>query len=288
MSKSHNKKRNIGLIYEFLISTISRALVEGDTKKSTSALKILKRHFKPGTELYKEFRIVNALCKTTVSSEAIAANIINEAKSAVRSHNTELLFKQKTSLIHDINHNLIDENFFDQHVNEYRLLATIQTLFEDWRAKQIDLQRVGQYEEQILQHLISKKDQKCQDVTVTESIGEGRLLMKVMMKKLNEKYSGVLTTEQKSLLRAYAFSTASDDPESIRLKLRETRNSLVTAIDSYIEKHGNDSILLSRLNEARQLILSESIDVVDDNTVTKFLQYTELTDELTRKEVDNV
>ena len=41
-TKNHNKKRNSLLIYEFLVRTISRALVEDDKKKSSAALKILR------------------------------------------------------------------------------------------------------------------------------------------------------------------------------------------------------------------------------------------------------
>ncbi len=90
---AHNKKRNTGLLYEFLIKTISQALVDDDKKRSSKALKIVKTHFKPGTELYKEFRLVNSIMKTTVSSEAVASSILNEAKSAARSHDLNALDK---------------------------------------------------------------------------------------------------------------------------------------------------------------------------------------------------
>jgi len=71
-SKSHNKKRNSILLYEFLVSSISKSLVEDDKRKSSAALKILKRHFKKGTNLYKEFRLLNSLIKTSVTSPQVA------------------------------------------------------------------------------------------------------------------------------------------------------------------------------------------------------------------------
>ena len=40
MTHNSKKKRNSGLLYEFLVRTISRALVEGNKKKSAHALKI--------------------------------------------------------------------------------------------------------------------------------------------------------------------------------------------------------------------------------------------------------
>ena len=145
MSFSHNKKRNIGLLYEFLIKTISNALVENDKQKSAKALKIIKQSFKPGTELYKEFRLINSLMRTTVSSEAVAASIMSEAKMAARTHDVNLLDHQKSILIRNINHQLRDENFYDQYVNEYKMFATLQSLINNWRNPGSDLQKTAEY-----------------------------------------------------------------------------------------------------------------------------------------------
>jgi len=83
-SSKHNKRRNVLLVYEFLTRHVSAGLVEGNNAKSSKALKILKKSFKQGTELYNEFRVMNALAKTTVTSEAVACSIMNEAKVAVK------------------------------------------------------------------------------------------------------------------------------------------------------------------------------------------------------------
>ena len=119
-----------------------------DNLKS-KALKIVKTYFKPGTELYKEFRLINSIIKTSVSSEAVAASILNEAKSAARSHDLNELDKEKSLLIRSINHQLNDENFYDQHVSEYKTFATVQNLLNDWRSKSPDLSRMASYEDQI-------------------------------------------------------------------------------------------------------------------------------------------
>lgn len=285
-SKGHNKKRNTGLLYEFLVQTISRALVEGNQKTSSQALRILKRHFKPGTELYKEFRLIHALRKTTVSSEAVAASILREAKDAARSHDFKALDREKSLLIRDINHAINNEDFYDQQVGEYRFLATVQTLLNDWRNRSADLQRVASYEDQVVKHLITEKqeapDQALPDVTP----GESRLLMKVMMKKLNEKYSGVLNDEQKSLIRAYAFSTANDDPSSIKMKLTEVKDGLLASIDSYGVQHSENEYINKKLVETKEQLLNEKLEIVDDDTVTRFMLYTKLAAEL-ESEDDN-
>lgn len=284
MSKSHNKKRNSGLIYEFLVRMISKSLVEGDKRKSSQALRILKRHFKPGTELYKEFRLINSLIKTTVSSEAVAASIIQEAKRAARAYDQVELDRQKSLLIRNVNHNIEDEDFYDQQINEYRMYATIQTLLNDWRSSSPDVGRIGQYEDQLLTWLTSQKASPSDPVISEDSPGTSRLLMKVMMKKLNEKYSGLLNAEQKELIRAYAFSTANDDPESMKKKLSEIRGRLISSIDVFSSKNPDNKYVLEKLSQTKEQLLSEDVSIVNDDVVTRFMLYTKLESELSSED----
>jgi hypothetical protein len=280
-AKGHNKRRNTGLLYEFLVRTISKALVEGDQKRSAVALKVVKRYFKPGTELYKELRLVNSLVKTTVSSEAVAASIIQEAKSAARSYDVQALDREKSLLIATINKAINDDDFYDHQVNEYKIYATIQTLLNDWRTVDRDLGRLAQYEDALLHHLVTEKVEAPDQMIAEDNPGTSRLLMKVMMKKLNEKYAGQLTEEQRGLVRAYAFSTANDDPNSIRKKLAEVKGRLLSEIATFSQHNADNEYVLLKMDEARQRIEDETFDVVDDDTVTRFMLYVKLSTELT-------
>ena len=281
-ANKHNKRRNSLLIYEFLVRTISKSLIDDDKKKSASALKILKKHFKQGTELYKEFRLMNALAKTTVSSEHIAASILREARVAVDSFDNQKLDREKSILIRNINHILNDDNFYDQHVNEYRTFATIQTLLNEWKSSNKDLQRVALFEDSVMKHLVTEKSQPADSTITDDTSGTARLLMKVMTKKLNEKYNGILNEQQKSLIKAYAYSTASEDQTSIRMKLQEIKSDLVGLIDGY-EIEANE-YLKNKLQETKGTLLSENLELVDDETVTRFMLYSKLRDELESKE----
>ena len=282
-ANKHNKRRNSLLTYEFLVRTISKSIIDNDNKKSAAALKILKKHFRSGTEIYKEFRLMNALAKTTVSSEHTAASILSEAKNAAGTFDTKKLDREKSILIRNINHILNDDNFYDQHVNEYRVIATIQILLNEWRSSSKDLYRVAQYEDQIMRYLVTEKTQ-LEDTTISEeTAGSARLLMKVMTKKLNEKYSEILNNQQKSLIKAYAYSTASEDQSSIKLKLQEIKLGLIYLLDNYQTTIKND-YLKNKLAETRQTLLEENLEEVDDSTVTRFMIYTKLNDELVSKE----
>ena len=179
---NHNKKRNVGLLYEFLIQTITEALIDNNKKRSGVALKLIKKHFKPGTELHKEFRLVNALVKSTISSEHVAASIMNEAKVAARSHDIEKLDREKSLLIKSINHQLQDDQFYDRTIKEYKTYATVQMLLNSWRQKNSDLKQVATFESAILNHLLLPKEEITGGEISEHSTGSSRLLMKIMMK----------------------------------------------------------------------------------------------------------
>jgi hypothetical protein len=265
------------------VRAISKSLIDDDKKKSSSALKILRKHFGPGTELYKEFRLMNALVKTTVSSEHTAASILKEAKAAAGSFDAKKLDREKSILIRNINHILNDENFYDQHVNEYRTFATIQVLLNEWKSTDKDLYRVAQYEDQLMKHLVTEKVAPVDTTITDDTSGTARLLMKVMSKKLNQKYSGILNEHQKSLIKAYAYSTASEDQTSIKMKLQEIKSDLIGLIDGYESEVQND-YLKNKLSETKTVLLEEALDSIDDSTVTRFMLYAKLNDELASKE----
>jgi phosphorylcholine metabolism protein LicD len=282
--KGHNKKRNTGLLYEFLVRCISQAVVDDNKKRSNAALKVIRRHFKPGSELYKEFRLINSLIKTTVSSEAVAASIVQEAKVAARAYDTASLDREKSLLISSINRSIKDEDFYDHQVNDYKMYATIQTLINDWRDSNRDLGRQAQYEDQLVKWLMTEKSSTADTSISEESPGTSRLLMKVMMKRLNEKYAKVLSSDQKHLLRAYAFATANDDPMSIKLKLEEIKQKLISEIDTFGRTNEDNEYINKKLAEARKRLDEETLETVDDDTVTRFMLYTKLSSELSTEE----
>jgi hypothetical protein len=108
--------------------------------------------------------------------------------------------------------------------------------------------------------------------------------MKVMTKKLNEKYTGILNDEQKSLVKAYVFSTANSDPSIITKKLQEIKGNVLQRIEAYERTNPNDQYINEKLNGVRERLISENVETVDDNTVTRFMLYTKLSTELDGEE----
>jgi hypothetical protein len=284
MSRAHNKRRNSGLLYEFLVRTISSALVEGDKKKSSSALKILKKYYKPGTELYREFRLINALVRTTVSSESVASNILNEARSASKEYSSSLLDKEKSHLIKSINYTFNNPDFYNQFVNEYKAYATAQTLINEWRMspEERNISETAHFEDQMIRWLLSEKTQPQDSVLSEDSSGSSKMLVSVMTKKLNEKYSVILTENQKDLIRAYALSKTQEKPIYLRNKLHEIKTKLISDSEKYSQNL--DSYTSSKINEVKEIVRSEKLDEINDDTVTRFMLYTKLLSEINSEE----
>lgn len=244
------------------------------------ALKLIKKHFKPGTELHKEFRLVNALVKSTISSEHVAASIMNEAKVAARSHDIEKLDREKSLLIKSINHQLQDDQFYDRTIKEYKTYATVQMLLNSWRQKNSDLKQVATFESAILNHLLLPKEEITGGEISEHSTGSSRLLMKIMMKKLNEKYSGSLTREQRDLIRSYAFSSVNQDNSPIVGKLKEIKETLTNQIDSYV-KTNPEQYVVPNLLSLKEKLVNENVTDISDQLITRFMHYAKLNTELT-------
>lgn len=276
------------MIYEFLVRSISRSLVEGDSKNSSRALKIIKKHFKQNSELYKEFRLINSLIKTRVSSPMIAASIVQEAKSAARSHDVKKLDHEKSLLLRSINYGM-DSSFFEQHVNEYKMYATIQSLLNNWRSGTNDLEKLAFYEEQLLEWLTSSKSEESEQVISEHTPGTSRLLMRVMMKKLNEKYAGVLNDRQRSIIKSYVWSRTNNDNQSnISKCLYEIRDSLLSSINDFVSENKENEYIVKKLDSIKQNIMNENINEPNDDTITRFMMYVKLNDEMAEEEKKNV
>jgi hypothetical protein len=273
LSKSHNKKRNVTLVYEFLVQTIAQALVEGNKKRSSGALKIIKRRFKPGTELCKEFRLANSLLKTTVSSEFVASSILGEAKQASRKHDTKLLDKEKSMLVHEINC-VLGTQTFEQRVQNYVDHATVASLINEWRSDRCDISLLALYEDKLVKMLVADKTKP--DTFISEGSNvEDKLVIDVMSKRLDEKYGDSLTEQHKKIVKAYALGENELLKEAVTLK-----NELLKEISLF--KCG--ALVAEKLAKTKELLLNEKFDVSSDDVAMKCIEYANLLNELKSEE----
>jgi hypothetical protein len=277
MSNSHNKKRNVGIIYEQLLTKASAALVDNDFQVAQECSRIIKTYYKPGTEVFKEHRLFQALLNTTVKSENVGLRIMQEARRGSNMFSTRQLEIEKSQLIKEINKSIDDRNFFNQHVNNYRLYATVQTLMNDWRKEdEGSLGRVIQYEQKLLEWLESDKvtapvlsELKNEKVTP--------LAVKIMNEKFEKKWAGKLTEIQHQLIRDYVHG-------KVDISMLESIKARTSRGLHRLKESTGSQVLLEKIDYVFKIVESADVTKLDDAGIVKFMQLTQLQQELEAKD----
>ena len=287
MRKNHNKKRNVGIIYELLLRSITDSLISDNRDMAQRALNIIEERFDKSTELYKEFRLFNALARSTVSGTTVAAGVLTEAKQAARRSDSRRLDIEKSNLIKEINHTLADRDFYSRKIPNYKTYATIQTLLNDWRSgDSSNLKRMVEYETRVVDWLLLEKSEAESVLAEDHSNHQvDSLVVKLMTEKLNNKYDKNLTVGQKSLIRDYALSIHNDSGDSIRESLKKIRDEVLDQLQGFKKKTGN-KILLEKIDYVFEKIQAQNFESVNDSSISRFLVLSNLHDEI-KDAIDN-
>jgi len=267
----HNKKRNVGLIHEQLVRYASEKIVAGEESKAEKVISILDRHFKEGSELYKEFRLFNALVHTRDHSKDIARRIILESKAACKQHNNSKLRSEKSLLIRSINYDLNSRGFYGKRIPEYKIFATVQALLNEWRGgDRLPPDEIVKYET-VLEKWITRE---VKDQTMDRNSAADPLAFKIMAEKFNKKYASCLNSDQACLLE---YKLLGNDA-GIRHQIEKIKNLAEITLQNFYRSCNNEV-----LNGKKDLVENKirSLEIAsDDSTVTKALMLSSLIEEM--------
>ena len=98
MKIKHNKKRNVGLVFDQLSRLLSESLIKGDTETSKKCSKIIAEHFRKGTALHDEMRLFRSLSGVTIKNDALLLRVLDESRSAAKSIDSNQLSKEKNKV----------------------------------------------------------------------------------------------------------------------------------------------------------------------------------------------
>jgi len=275
MKVKHNKKRNVGLVFAQLSEYVSAALVEGKNANATKALEIMNKHYASNTEIFKEFRLFRALMVTEVPSSALAASVMSEAKEASRNLDVKRLTQEKSSLIKSINYTL-KEDFYARRVPDYKMYATVQSLLDTWRMEQRDPALLIKFEKKLHEHLMLEKNAPQIESFHTPDVD--RLILKIMREKVQEKYGGMLTTEQSDLLRDYVLYSEKN-PEKLSTKLEHVKIKTKSTLSKYSLECDN-SMVSKNINEVTTKVSSLRTSSPDDSLISQYLTVMKLANEI--------
>ena len=281
MKVKHSKFRNTGLIFELLVKQIAADTL---SKKDSSALNILKKHFTGKTALVKEFKLYEFILKNKGVGQNKAESILSTITEISRKLDTKILKKQKYALISDIKESYDLDEFFGIQTQDYKALASLYCLLEAQNNDElVDPNLLVNFKSTLLEHLTYKKQDSAdvKDTLIEEYSKYDKdlklLTFKILLEKFNDKYKDLLPS-QKRILREFITSV------NLTAKLRNIVNEELSAIKTEIGKtidKISDEVIKIKLEEIRKNInpLSNK-DKINDSNLVNLMQYYDLVHEL--------
>lgn len=262
MSFRHNKKRNVGLVYEFLVRHLSSCVLEGNDAGIGRVKSLIAKHFNQNTDLGKELRVFKALYESKVSNIEAAKSLVSRAKKVCEQQSQARLELEKTGLIHEINTTLQDPAFFDRPVKDYRILASIQILMNEWRSanlmESVNVESV-ELEQKLLEHLVrddtvatEEAQQRLDAAKALTTTDVDKLALKIFFEKFNKKYAAMLNEEQKKILAAYV----TEKPAVIRELLENVNKALEPQLAKNAKVYADNPGVVEKINKTQKLLAS--------------------------------
>ena len=275
----HNKIRNTGLLFEFLLRQITSDVLNKD--QNSKAVSIVKQRFNENTELGKELALYNILITKKFKSDSKADYFINEVMKTRGDLNNSTLRREKYNLIKEIQSNYNLQKFMSSKVPNYKTYASIYKLFE-YNTLSPDEKTESFFN--IVEHVTTKDN----NVRLSETIRtlpddeDLRILTyRTLLEKFNQKYTK-LSGAQKNLLREYINNVSNTN------SLKDTLKEIVKGLKQDLKTHSKnlqDKVVKIKMQEAIKSInkfcgINDKSDVVKDEYVVQSMRYLELLKEL--------
>jgi hypothetical protein len=275
----HNKIRNTGLLFEFLLRQITSDVLNKD---NGPAVKIVKEKFNENTELGKELALYNILITKKFKSDTKADYFINEVMRARKDLNNSVLRRERYNLIKEIQSNYNLQKFMSSKVPNYKTYASIFTLFEYNKSLSPDQKTESFFN--IVEHVTTdEKSIKLSETVQTLPDDEDLRILtyKTLLEKFNQKYTK-LSGAQKNLLREYINNVSNTN------SLKDTLKEIVKGLKEDLKTHSKnlqDKVVKIKMTEAIKSInklcgIEDKSDVVKDSYVVQTMRYLELLKEL--------
>jgi hypothetical protein len=273
MSLKHNKIKNTGILFELLVRKIATDVLDG--KQDSFAIKLMREHFHPKSELGKELQLYRTFFNTPKLTESKAFNMLDLIVQRRRSLNEKVLSAQKFLLIKEIKQNCDLKQFLNGRVPSYKVYASIYKLFESGSDDVMQLEDVVKSRFLVVEHLqgIFKEEEIIKESSYVEALrGQDEeiryLSYKFLLERFNEKYSN-FNDKQKALLREY-INKGTDVEQFRKYAIAEA-----TFLESQIKKQSvkiKNEVTRIKLHEVvAQLKNIQAKPIIKENHITALL-----------------
>lgn len=278
MKIKHSKFKNTGLLFEFLVRQVASDTV---ANKDSVALNLIKEFFGKNKPLSKELELYYIVLNERVSDINRAHVVIDALCHSYKNLNKSNLRNERYNLVREIKKNYNFEEFFKYSVDNYKILASTNLLFEHY--DKLNPLSLVKYKTVIAENLTSdiKSNVSRRNAILEDYAKEDKqirlLSYKILLEKFNKKYSG-LNGKQKALLQEYITNISNmgvlkeyynNEVENLKLSLSTLSESL------------SDQIVKIKMNEIVSLLtpIDKTVNIKDED-VTNLLRFYELESEL--------
>ena len=273
----HSKYKNTGILFEMLVRKLTSETLSSD---KSNTIDIIKKYFGKNTELSKELQLYNALLKEQFKSEARALDFIRSIKAAHEKLNHSLLKRQRYNLVKEISEKFIFDNISKIHINNYKVLASINMIFE--HDESVNPKQIMECKNAIIDNgLIIERKRVDKDPVLEKFESQPKdvrlLTYKLLVDKFNSKYAG-LTESQKQLLNKY-ITNVNDTT-----MLREYIQKIIPTIKKQLAEQSrlvDDKVVKIKVEKLSEMLCNvENLKVIKESHVLSLLRYFDLIREL--------
>lgn len=272
MNTKHNKVKNTGILFELLVRKIAADVLDG--KSDSFAIRVVREHFHPKSELGKELQLYRAFFNAPKLSENKAFNMLDLIVQRRKNLNEKLLSTQKFLLIKDIKENCDLKQFMTGRIPSYKVHASVYKLFEG-SEDVMEIHDIVKSRFLVVEHLKGelKEEQIIKENSYVESVRnqdeEIRYLSyKFLLERFNEKYSN-FNNKQKQLLREYI--NKGTDVTVFKTYVITEATELVKLIGRYSSKVKNEVTQIKIKEVVTQLQLIQNKQIIKENHITALL-----------------
>lgn len=281
MSIKHNKIKNTGILFELLVRKVATDVLDG--KSDSFAVRVMREHFHPKSELGKELQLYRLFFNAPTLTESKAFNMLELIAQRRKTLNEHTLAMQKFNLIKDIKNNCDLKEFMNGRVPSYKVYASIYKLFEA-SEDILEIQDVVKARFLVVEHLKGelKEEQIIKESsyvnTLREQDEEIRMLSyKFLLERFNQKYND-FNAKQKTLLREYI--NKGTDVEPLKKYIGQEAGVLSKKITTMSSKVKNEVTRIKLHEVVAQLNGITQKPTVKENHVTALLIAYQLEQEL--------
>jgi len=276
-SVKHNKLRNSGLLFEFLLRQITSDILNKDSENR--ALKIIKKRFNEHTELGKELSLYNVIINQKFNSDKKADFFITETIKSRKRLNEKVLRRERYNLIKEISQYFNLNELLSSKVSNYKVYASAYKIFNYYDNLSPEEKTIAHFN--LIENITTFKHHKRQLTEINAHDKDLRILAyRVLLEKFNQKYDH-LDISQKNLLREYinSVSNTASLKDYVSQEIAQVKRDL-----KQYSKKVDDKVTIIKLNEVTNSInkfceISKSVRV-PDKAITQLMRYYQLVREL--------